>query len=149
MKILQRILGVPKPDPRDTNQLIFDLVEHGNRQSDLKELYRRLPGMEFFAKVLSSNFPLQSGARITIGSGQVLQIQNATLPGGFCMAQFFIDSTDPRLQPQFLSISPREAFEMVLKMDSLTGLLICNSQNSWIALLKPEIRRLLKSELAE
>jgi hypothetical protein len=38
---------------------------------------------------------------------------------------------------------------MVLKMSALSGLLICNSKNSWVALLKPELQRLLKKELAE
>jgi hypothetical protein len=147
MKILQNIFGRSKPDQRDMDQLIFDLAEHGNRPADLNELYRRMAGIKVFAKVLSANFPLQNGTRHTVGPGQNLQIQSASLPTGHVMAQFFVDEADPRLRPQFVSLSPKEACEMVLKMDNLTGLLICNSKNSWIALLKPELQRLLKAEL--
>ena len=149
MKILQSIFGRPKPDLRDTDQLIFDLAEHGNRPADVSELYRRLPTMDLFAKVVSANFPLKNGARHTIGPGQNLQIQNASLPSGHCLAQFFIDRADSRLGSQFMSISPKAACEMVFKIESISGLLICNSKNSWIALLKPELQRLLKKELAE
>lgn len=131
------------------DQLIFDLAEHGNRPADLSEFYRRMTGIEVFAKVLSANFPLQNGTRHTIGPGQNMRIQTATLPTGHAMAQFFVDGSDSRLQPQFVSISPREACEMVLKTDHLSGLVICNSKNSWIALLKPELQRLLKDELSK
>jgi len=149
MKFLNSIFGKSKPDRRDMDQLIFDLAEHGNRPTDLCELYRRMAVIEVFAKVLSANFPLQNGARHTIGLGQNLQIQSATMPTGHVMAQFFVDGADARLRPQFVSLSPREACEMVLKMGNLAGLLICNSKNSWIALLKPELQRLLKHELSK
>src|SRR6202043_1790478 len=124
MKFLNSILGRPKPDRRDMDQLIFDLAEHGNRPADLSELYRRMAGIEVFAKVLSANFPLQNGTRHIVGPGQNLQIQSASLPTGQNMAQFFVDKADPRLRPQFVGMSPREACEMVLKLDSLAGLLI-------------------------
>jgi hypothetical protein len=61
MRILEKIFGGPKLDQRDTNQLIFDLAEYGNRPTDLKELYRRMPSMAVYAKVLEANFPLQNG----------------------------------------------------------------------------------------
>jgi hypothetical protein len=149
MKFLDNIFGKSKPDRRDMDQLIFDLAEHGNRPADLKELYRRMAGIEVFAKLLSANFPLQNGARHTIEPGQKMQILAATLPTGQVMAQFFVDRADARLRPQFVSLSSREACEMVLKMENLAGLIICNSKNSWIALLKPELQRLLKHELSK
>lgn len=149
MSILKSIFGRSKRDERGIDQLIFDLAEHGNRPADVSELYRRLPHMELFARVLSANFPLQNGSRHTIGPGQNLQIQSASLPGGQNLAQFFIDRADPRLGSHFMSVSPREACSMVLKMDALSGMVICNTKNSWVALLKPELQRLLKKELAE
>ncbi len=149
MRILDTIFGRPKLDQRDTNQLIFDLAEHCNRPADLRELYRRLPSMEVYAKVLEANFPLQNGARRVIGPGEVLKIQNATLPSGHKLAQFFVDRTDSRLQPNYIGISPREACQMALKIDGLSGLILCNPTNSWVALLKPELERLLQKELAE
>ena len=149
MSILQRIFGKPRFDERDIDQLIFDLAEHGNRPADRRELYRRLPNMELFARVLTANFPLQNGSQHTIGPGQNLQIQSASLASGHNLAQFFIDRSDSRVGSHFISISPREACSMVLTMDALSGLLICNSKNSWVALLKPELQRLLKKELAE
>ena len=149
MSILQSIFGKPKIDERDIDQLIFDLAEHGNRPADMRELYRRLPNIDLFAKVLSANFPIRNGTRHTIGQGQNLQIQSASLPGGHNLAQFFVDRSDSRLGTHFISISPSEACSMVLNMSALSGLLICNSKNSWVALLKPELQRLLKKELAK
>jgi hypothetical protein len=148
MRILDRIFGRPKLDLRDTNQLIFDLAEHGNRPADLRELYRRLPSMEVYAKVLEANFPLHDGARHVIRPSEVVKIQNATLPSGHKLAQFFVDRTDSRLQPNYIGISPREACQMVLKIDGLGGLVLCNSTDSWVALLKPELETLLQKELA-
>jgi len=121
MKFLHNIFGKSEPDRRDMDQLIFDLAEHDNRPADLDELYRRMAGIEVFAKVLSADFPLQNGARHTVGPGQNLQIQSTTLPTGHFMAQFFVDGADARLRPQFVRI----------------------------ALLKPELRRLLKDELSK
>jgi hypothetical protein len=37
---------------------------------------------------------------------------------------------------------------MTLKIDGLAGLILCNPSNSWVALLKPELERLLQKELA-
>ena len=105
--------------------------------------------MDIFAKVLSANFPLQNGARHTVGPGQNLQIQSVSLPSGHSLAQFFVDRADPRLRPNYVSMCPKDACEMVLKMDNLGGLVLCNSKNSWVALLKPELERLLKGELAK
>jgi len=149
MRILDKIFGGPRLDQRDTNHLILDLAEHGNRPADLRELYRRLPSMEVYAKVLEANFSLQDGARHVIGSGEVLKIQNATLPSGHSLAQFFVDKSDSRLQPNYIGISPREACQMALKIDGFSGLIFCNPTGSWVALLKPELERLLQKELAE
>lgn len=124
------------------------LVAAANRPADLRELYRRLPSMEIYAKVLEANFPLQDGTRRVIGSSEVLKIQNATLPSGHSLAQFFVDRTDLRLQPNYVGMTPREACQMTLKIDGLAGLMLCNPSNSWVALLKPELERLLQKELA-
>jgi hypothetical protein len=148
MKIFKSIFGGAKPDSRDMDQLIFDLAEHGNRPSDLRELYRRLPKLEIFAKVRSANFPLEKGSRHVIAPGEDLHIQTVLLPNGQSFAEFFVDRADPRLGQQFIGMSPRAACEMVLKGDNLAGLRIRNSRNSWIALLKPELQRLLQKELA-
>ena len=143
-------MTVPSPDERDVNQLIFDLAEYGNRRADVQELYRRLPSMELFAKVLEANFPIEtSGTEHVIGSDEKLGIQAASLPSGQTVVQFFVDRSDPRLQPEYVSMRPREACEMVLKMDNLDGLMLCNPTDSWIASLNPELERLLSQELAE
>jgi len=148
MSILKSILGGRKIDQRDTNRLIFDLAEHGNRPADLQELYRRLPSMELFGKVSDANFPFDDGARHVVRPGEILKLQSASIPGGHCLVQFFTNRTDPRLRPRYIGILSRDACEMVLKMDGFDGLMLCNPSDSWIALLKPELERLLRRELA-
>jgi hypothetical protein len=44
--MLDRLFGKPKP-PRDINRLIHDIADH-HRASDHDELFRRIPGLQFF-----------------------------------------------------------------------------------------------------
>jgi hypothetical protein len=149
MSLLKRIFGEPSPDPRDTNQLISDLAQHRQRPKDMRELYRRLPRMEVYASVREANFPLQNAGYHVVAPGEVLKISKCTLPNGHILAPFFVDRTDPRLARPFMGMSVRNACEMVLKMHDITGLMLYNPGDYWIALLKPELERLLKNELAQ
>lgn len=148
MGLLRNLLGRAKPDERDTNQLIFDLAEYGVRARDLRELYRRFPSMELFAKITYADFAFESGSKHVVGQGETLAAQSATLLGGETMAQFFVDKSDPRLQPKFIGMTVREACEMVLKIDHLDGLMLCNPQDSWFAIPKSEIEKILRQGMA-
>lgn len=132
-------------EKRDINQLVFDLAEYGNRARDVQELYRRLGSMKLFAKVVYANTsPLPEGRHV-VQKGETIKLLAATLPGGQRMARFHVDKSDPRLQPDFVGVSAREAFEMVLATEQLDGLMLCNPRDSWFAMLKEEIERLLRA----
>jgi hypothetical protein len=146
MSILRKLLG--RPDERSLNQLITDLTAKKNRSSDVRELYRRLPTLSLFTKLLHSSFDIQRGARHVVGEGEQLQIQTARLHGGQHLVVFYVDKSDARLSPAFGGFNAREAFEMVLKITNVDGMMLCNPANDWFALLKPEIQRLLTNELA-
>jgi hypothetical protein len=131
-------------DKRDIHQLIFDLAEHSSRPKDLAEFYRRLQTMELYAKVVASNVELHSGGH-TVAPDEKFQIRTATLPNGQLFAEFFPDKNDERLRPTFFGIQFREACQMILRMPDLSGLIIRNRTDSWIAIPKDEIERILKS----
>jgi hypothetical protein len=145
MGFFQKIFG----RERDTDQLIFDLAEQGNRPSDLSELYRRLPRLELFCNVIASNFPLQNGARVQIGPGQILQIESATLPSHGAFVRLFVTRDDARLRAPYVGIDALEACKMVFRMENVNGLVILNSKNSWVALPKSELNNFLAARVNE
>jgi len=148
MRILRSIFGRQKTDARDLDQLIFDLAEYGNRPPDIAEFYRRLPELSLFAKVVSANFSFKDGVQYQTGPGDNLKTSAVSLPSGHVLAEFFVDQADPRLGSRSIGMSSQEALEMVLKIGELHGLIVRNSNDSWIALLKPEIQRLLNEVFA-
>lgn len=138
MKFLSKIFGSRKIE-RSIDQLLIDITRQSNQRSDVEELYRRFPSMEVYFKITQSNIFLQSGMKHTVNSGEVLGIKSITLTSGQQMAQFFVDKSDPRLRPNFGGMSIRDAFEMVLKIEGLSGLVLCNRQDYWYKMLKEEI----------
>jgi len=148
MVLLSKLFGRLKPDERDINKLIFDLAEHGARTNDVKELYRRFASMELFGKIVGASFPLKDGVKLVVAQGEILTTQYTTLPGGQKMAQFFVDKSDARLLPEFFGMTAREAFEMVLKVVDVDGLMLYTPQDFWFAMLKAEVERVLREEIA-
>jgi hypothetical protein len=141
MGLFQKIFG-NTADPRDNDQLIFDLAEYGNRPPDLRELYRRLPKLQLFCNVIASNFPFENGASIKIGPGQILHIETATLPSHGAFVRLFVSRDDARLRRPYVGIEWLEACKMALRME-VNGLVLHNSKNSWVALPKSELKSLL------
>lgn len=147
MRILRKIFG-RKKDERTVNQLLIDITRQSNQKSDIEELYRRFPSMEVYVKITQSNIPLQNGIKHMVSSGEVLGIQTITLPAGQQMAQLFVDNSDSRLRPYFGGMSVWEAFEMVVKIEGLSGLVLCNPQDYWYGMTKDEIDRALNQKVA-
>ena len=147
LRFLRNLIGQKKPDLRTTSQLIYDLAEYGNRRADLRELYRRLPTMPLFAKVLSANFIIERGKRHTVTDGEILAIESAAINNYKNIVRFYVDESDKKLLPKYVLMTGREVYEMVLKIKDCDGLQLCNPSDSWVVLLRPEVQELLKQEL--
>lgn len=124
-------------DRRDINQVIFDIAE-SKRPRDHRRLFELLRGRELFTSIASSNVPFENGQRITVGSGDSIQLETGMLPTGVSCAVFYVDRADSRLGRSYAGLAAGEAFEMVSKSD-LGALLIQNSQNSWVAFPREEL----------
>ena len=146
MGILDKLFGGPKPDERDNNQLIFDIAEYNSRPADMQELFRRLPSLLLFSKVVKSNVKLAGGTTHVVQAGEVIGLQTVSLPNGYTMTQFFINETDERLKPSYIGMSAKEALQMTLKGAGVDGLILCNSKISWVALVRPKIEEILKRD---
>lgn len=106
MSILQSIFRRSRPDQRGIDQLIFDLAEHGNRPADVSELYRRLPQVGFFAKVVSANFPIRNGTRHTIHRARTCRFRAHHFPGGTTWLSSLLIGPTP-VSDRILSAFPR------------------------------------------
>src|SRR5689334_12223649 len=94
-----RMFGRWFGDKRDVDQVIFDIAEH-HRPRDHARLFELLRGRELFASVASSTVPMEHGRRMTISSGDEIQLSTGTLPNGMTCAVFYLDRADSRLGPQ-------------------------------------------------
>jgi hypothetical protein len=131
-------------DKRDIRQLIFDLAEHGSRPKDLAELYRRLRTMEVYVKIVASDIALRSGPH-KVGPNETVKLKSGILPNGQEFVEFFVDKNDDRLRPTFGGMQFREACQMALRSPDIFGLMIRNRAQSWVALPKEELTRILSA----
>jgi hypothetical protein len=143
MRWISRLFGRAEADARDINQLIFDIAEH-SYPSDKQELYRRFHFMEVYTKVYETNVKLPNGGKHVVKKGDRIIIETARLPGGQCVALFFVDKSDPRLLPEFIGMTVPEACAMVLRIDDIDGMMLCNLNDSWFAMMKDEIKRVAR-----
>ncbi len=142
MRLFNKIFGTKK-DERTINQLLIDITRQSNQKSDVEELYQRFPSMEVYFKIVQSNIPLHNGTKHIVGSGEILGIKSITLTSGQQMAQFLVDKSDHRLRPEFGGMGIRDAFEMVMKTEGLSGLVLCNPKDYWYGMMKDEIAEAL------
>jgi hypothetical protein len=130
----QKSMGLFRNNARgkDINRLIFDIAEFGKR-SDVDEIYTRLKHLELYASVVSANFPFDNGAQVKIDAGRQLTIPTAKINGREFIV-FLVDKADPRLGQNFVGMNASEAFNMVERIDSLSGIILYNNKQSYFGI---------------
>jgi hypothetical protein len=130
----------------DIHQLVTDIADH-NRAADLEQLWRLLATRELFAPVRQSNVNVASGTKHVVRPSDDVQLPIATLPNGMKFTPFFLEESDPRLGPHFVGLPAADAFRMVLKIPNINGLLLQSRTQSWVAVSREQIERILRDVL--
>jgi hypothetical protein len=144
MNLLDKIFGSTDADSRSNGVLISDIAKYGNRRKDIKELYKRLPSLELYAKIIKANITIRDEGKIVVGDEEKIEIESALLSNGMKMVTLFIEKEDPRLLPNFIGMKAREALEMVFKIPDMEGAIIQNEESYWIAIPKREIEIIIR-----
>ena len=132
---------------RDTNQLIFDIVEY-QKDSDIDELYSRLKQLELYSPIVSANFDWKEGERVTIQEGMELAISSGEVHG-FNVAVFFINKNDKRLGSRFVGMSVAESFDMVERTNYWEGILFYNDKDSYFGIVRQDFAGIKSQYLQE
>lgn len=136
------ISWLSRRERRDINSLIFDLAEY-KRPRDQELLLRMLWDKEIYSPIISSNVEFPDGIGTQVRLGQAIMLPTAWIQNGMSMVRFYANKDDPRLSYKFIGQKLEDAFNMIMESSNLDGIMIVNRQNSWVALEKAEIRKLL------
>jgi hypothetical protein len=130
----------PFKKERDINQLIFDCAEY-KKAADTKQLTECLMRAELFAPVASGAPNVPDGTRYLVGSNDSIQLSTARIGDLNCVA-FYTDRNDSRLRRPFISMTGKEAMQMVLKANA-DGMAIQNNKASYFGFNAQGIREAL------
>jgi len=133
----------PFKKKRDVNQLIFDCAEY-HRSADMEELIACLMHTELFAAVASGLPVLPNGTRYLVGENDSIKLFTAGIGNLVCVA-FYTDRSDVRLRHPCISLTGKEAMEMVLKANA-DGIAIQNNKNSHCGFDAQTIREMLGAD---
>jgi hypothetical protein len=110
----------------------------------MEALYRRLPNLRLFAPVQAPAH-LPAGTSVADGTPR-FTVRLVTRPGAGNFLPFFFDADDARLSAGFAEFSVHDAFTMVSQAaDDIAGLILQNRRESWVALKRAEVVRLLET----
>ncbi|MDX2111884.1 MAG: hypothetical protein SFY80_16770 [Verrucomicrobiota bacterium] len=116
---------------KDLDSLIYDYAEK-KRPGDMRKLLKLLACAELFAPVISGLPDNPVGMKYIVGAGDRIQIRTVEV-SGLKLVLFYTSKTDARLGTSFISMTGREAFEMVIKAEE-GGIAVQNARTSWFGL---------------
>lgn len=141
-------IGMPGPSlrpARDLDTLIKDLADH-QKEEDYAEFFQHLPGLRLFLPLtapLPPGFP--RGEKFQVPDGSNINARTATVQGMECVL-VFTSRENPNLGPYYVEMEGHDVLQMVLKVDSVDGLLVQSSGTAWVGLDRQQVCYMLSGD---
>lgn len=135
----------PAPsDPRDLEQLIFDVAEH-QRGADFELLYRRMADRHVYVPIDPASLPAAAaeGERYQTQRGDRLKMRIVTGPNGEVMIACATCEDSSMLKDGFVGMEWRDFLQMVSKLDASCYGTLLQGQTSWVAFDRERIGYIL------
>lgn len=135
-------MTIESDSEKDIDQLIYAAAEH--KESDIYHLlYEKAVKQELFFSLVESD-------EINRKTSIVKRKEDFKIPTVLAFNDmkavvFYTRSDDARLSKKYAGMLGRRGMEMIMGIPDVDGIIIQNSDNSWVAILKEEIEKILDS----
>jgi hypothetical protein len=132
-----------KPDPRDLEQLIFDIAEH-QRDADFHLLYERMVGREVFMPIDRSSLPasIEPGVSYTTTASDRIMMKSVPMPNHGQWATAATLASHSSLAASYVGIQWINFLKMTLQVPELQGALL-QGRTSWVGFDRERISYVL------
>ena len=120
-------------DPRDLEQMLFDIAEH-QRDEDFNLLYERLWGREIYVPVDASSIPshVPPGQKYTSTTDDRITMRSSKLPDGRPIAMAATRTDAGMLAAGYVGMQWEDLLDMVLKLPPEYLGFVLQGKTSWV-----------------
>jgi len=132
------------PDPRDLEQLIFDVAEHQS-DKDFHLLYKVMANRHVFVPADTNTIPADAapGEKYTTKFGDRVSMRYVTGPNNLLLVPAATQESAPILKDGYLGMDWFDFLRMVLKLDQTFYGALLQGKTSWVAFDRERIRYIL------
>lgn len=132
-----------KKDPRDIEQVIFDIAEH-HRDVDFHLLYKMMAGRDIFVGINQESLPtsIEPGVRYITQASDRIAMKFISIPNHGDWSSAATLRTHPSLAGSYVEMEWLEFLKMTLKLPALQGAAL-QGKTSWLAFDKERIAYIL------
>jgi hypothetical protein len=127
---------------KDIDQLIYAAAEY-EEFDNYHLLYKKILAEEMFFSLVEKNEIEKT--RSNTGNGDDFKIPTVLANNGMSAVVFHTKPDDIRLSKKYAGMPGRRGLEMVLEIPDVDGIIIQNSDDSWFAIPKEQIAKILNS----
>ena len=132
-----------KKDPRDIEQLIFDIAEH-QRDADFHLLYKLMAGREVFVGINRASLPtsIEPGIPDTTQASDRLEMKTVSIPNHGAWSSAATLPSHSSLAGSYVGMQWLDFLKMTQKVPELRGAAL-QGKTSWVAFDKERIAYVL------